>query len=172
MGDAVGEEGQAGAACHRGFGEVARVSGEWGQQEEEEEEAESVAFLDPPFLVVAQQWLVPGFSLVLCRSRCVPLFLAGPVSRRLRHRGPFRPDGQLRGEMSRSSSFFFLQWHVQDWYFWLDTPFPTVVAGPDARHHGRYVPEGLLRVWLVSLVTLHLALCFFPCCQAQDDVHV
>ena len=31
----------------------------------------------------------------------------------------------------------FLQRHVQDWYCWFDTPFPSVVAGPDARHHGR-----------------------------------
>ena len=42
------------------------------------------------------------------------------------------------------------------------------VAGPDARHHGWYEPEGQLFSGLVLLVILHLALWFLPCCQAQD----
>ena len=41
-------------------------------------------------------------------------------------------------------------------------------SGPDAPHHGRYQPEGLLFSGLVLLVILHLALCFSPCCQALD----
>ena len=156
MGDGVGEEGRAEAACHRGFGEGARDCGaECGQQEEEEEEAEASpsSFFRSSWwprssspTAVVYSWLV---FLVLCRSRCVPFFLAGPVSRHLRHHGRLGPDGQLRGEMSRSSSFF-LQWHVQDWCCWVDTPFPSVVACSDARHHARYVPEGLycaFRCW-------------------------
>ena len=48
-----------------------------------------------------------------------------------------------------------------------------LVAIRDARHHGRYGSEEQLHrhwwhAWLVFLVTLHLALCFLPCCQAQD----
>ena len=44
-------------------------------------------------------------------------------------------------------------------------------------HHGRYGPEEQLRrywwhVWLVLLVTLHIALCFFPCRQGQDALHL
>ena len=42
------------------------------------------------------------------------------------------------------------------------------LSGPDARHHGWFVPEGQFFSWLVLLVILHLALCFLPCCQAQD----
>ena len=41
-------------------------------------------------------------------------------------------------------------------------------SGPDAPHHGRYQPEGLLFSGLVLLVILYLALCFLPCCQALD----
>ena len=41
-------------------------------------------------------------------------------------------------------------------------------TGPDAPHHGRYQPVGLLFCGLVLLVFLHLALCFLPCCQALD----
>ena len=41
-------------------------------------------------------------------------------------------------------------------------------SGPDAPHHGRYQPEGLLFSGMVLLVILHLALCFLPCCQALD----
>ena len=41
-------------------------------------------------------------------------------------------------------------------------------SGLDAPHHGRSDPEGQLFSGLVLLVILHLALCFFPCCQAQD----
>ena len=41
-------------------------------------------------------------------------------------------------------------------------------SGPDAPHHGRYQPEGLLFSGLVLLVILHLALCFLPCCQSLD----
>ena len=42
------------------------------------------------------------------------------------------------------------------------------LSGPDARHHGWFVPEGQFFSGLVLLVILHLALCFLPCCQAQD----
>ena len=42
-----------------------------------------------------------------------------------------------------------------------DTPFPSVVAGPDARHHGGYGSEGQLRGWLVILVTIRCIL--FSC---------
>ena len=69
----------------------------------------------------------------------------------------YGPEGPLRGEMSRSSSFLAVAC-AKDWYCWLFTPFPSVVAGPDARHHGRYVLEGLLRGWLVLQGTMHLAL--------------
>ena len=38
--------------------------------------------------------------------------------------------------------------------------------GPDARHHGQYVPEGPVFGWFL-LVTTHLALYSFSCRQAQ-----
>ena len=40
-------------------------------------------------------------------------------------------------------------------------------AGPDARHHGRYVPEGLLRVWLVFAGYDTPRAVFFGCRQAR-----
>ena len=42
------------------------------------------------------------------------------------------------------------------------------LSGPDARHHGWFEREGQFFSGLVLLVILHLALCFLPCCQAQD----
>ena len=41
-------------------------------------------------------------------------------------------------------------------------------SGPDAPHHGRHQPEGLLFKVGFSDDILHLALCFLPCCQALD----
>ena len=42
------------------------------------------------------------------------------------------------------------------------------LSGPDAQHHGWFVPEGQFFSGLVLLVILHLALCFLPCCLARD----
>ena len=72
------------------------------------------------------------------------------------------------------------QWHVYGCFagFYLAMSSLPWCAGPDARHHGRYEPEGLFRslipavacARLVLLVILHLALCV-PCRQAQDARH-
>ena len=52
------------------------------------------------------------------------------------------------------------------WFVAIRGVFPSLSPGPDARHHGWYVPEGHVRSWLVLLVTL-LALCCLRCRQAQ-----
>ena len=96
MGDGVGEEGRAAAACHRGFGEGARREARGRGRR-----GGSVAFLDPPFLVVAAHVVDNGSGLLLAGF---PVLCRSPWH--LRHQGRFGPDGQLRGEMSRSSSLF------------------------------------------------------------------
>ena len=106
-----------------------------------------------------RQWLAPGW---------LSLFFAGLLGIFGIMVGLDQIDSYAARRLAHRR---FLQWHVQDWHCWLDTPFPSVVAGPGARHHGRYGPKGFLCRWLVLLVTLHLALYFFPCRPAQDGRH-
>ena len=52
------------------------------------------------------------------------------------------------------------QWHGPGWLAGFGAP-RCCRQPQDARHHGRFGPEGLLRGWFALLVTLHLALCSF-----------
>ena len=59
------------------------------------------------------------------------------------------------------------QWHVHGWCCW----YCSLRCVSFYCRHCRFEPEGHVRSWLVLLVTLHSALCFFPCRQAQDARH-
>ena len=107
------------------------------------------------------QWHVHGW---FCSSRCVPLRCR--QAQDAPHHGQYAPKVQLRRGLgfclSRCSSRC--------------VPSCCRLQARDARHHGRFGPEVQLRrhwwhAWLVLLVTLHPALCFFPCRQAQDARH-
>ena len=52
------------------------------------------------------------------------------------------------------------QWHMLGWFCWFRLALCSMwlQTGPDARHLGRFGPEEHERSWLVSLVTMRLAL--------------
>ena len=86
--------------------------------------------------------------------------------KRRKRRTPHFPRPLLRAHARRRQR----QWHP--------VGFPRDVSPravfPSARHHGRYETEKQLRAphVLFFLAILHLALCFFPCLQARDALHL
>ena len=120
------------------------------------------------------EFSAPSASRQEARLRAIQQERLDLIERRKRRRAARKSKKRRKKKTPRTSSSCCRahrrqrQWYVHGWFSWYCSSrcVPSFCSqAQDARHLGCFEPEGQLSVacaWLVLLVFLHLALCFFP----------